>query len=203
MSETLLPLVLFVIVAVGTPGPNNAMLLASGANFGVRRALPHYLGVNLGFTAMVFVVAAGLGATLLQFPIFSAVLRFVGITYLLYLAFRIATAETSGTQAGRGQPITFTEAALFQWVNPKAWIMATSASVTYATGHSDPIVQAMVLAAVFLVAGSPFSGIWLVGGAAVSKWLSSSRRRRIFNGAMAGLLVLSVLPILAETIWHG
>lgn len=200
MPEQLLPLTLFAIVAVGTPGPNNAMLLASGANFGIRRSVPHLAGVNLGFALMIFTVAAGLGATLLRFPIFEIVLRIGGIAYLLYLAFRIATAESAKETAIEGRPITFIEAALFQWINPKAWIMATGATVTYGLGAPDPILEAFLIAAVFLIAGTPFSSAWMLGGAWLKRFLSSPMRRRAFNWAMAALLVASLLPVMADLI---
>lgn len=201
MSDQLLPLILFAVVAVGTPGPNNAMLLASGANFGIRRSLPHLLGVNLGFSFMIFVVGAGLGATLLRYPAFALGMRIVGIAYLLYLAFRIATAESSGQTSVKGRPISFIEAALFQWVNPKAWIMATGATVTYAIGAPDPLLEAALIAAVFLIAGSPFSSVWMFGGAWLARFLSSPARRRAFNLTMAGLLVLSLVPVILELVF--
>ncbi|MEE2951708.1 MAG: LysE family translocator [Pseudomonadota bacterium] len=200
MPEQLLPLTLFAIVAVGTPGPNNAMLLASGANFGVRRSLPHLAGVNLGFALMIFTVAAGLGATLLQFPIFEMALRIGGIVYLLYLAFRIATAETAKDTAIKGRPINFIEAALFQWINPKAWIMATGATVTYGLGAPDPVTEAFLIAAIFLIAGTPFSSAWMLGGAWLKRFLSSAKRRRAFNWAMALLLVASLLPVIFDLV---
>ena len=150
--------------------------------------------------AAALLVATGVTGALWALPGAAPVIQAVGLAYLLYLAFRIATAESAKETAIEGRPITFIEAALFQWINPKAWIMATGATVTYGLGAPDPILEAFLIAAVFLIAGTPFSSAWMLGGAWLKRFLSSPMRRRAFNWAMAALLVASLLPVMADLI---
>lgn len=193
MPETLLPFVMFALSATVTPGPNNVMLLASGANFGIRATTPHMLGISLGFPFMVFAVGVGLGAVLEQLPVLHEILRWVGSAYLLWLAWKIATAAGIGQAEGRGRPFTFLQAASFQWVNPKAWIMAVSAYSVYSTPDAEPLPQAVLFGAVFCAVAFPSCGFWAAFGSAIGRLLTSGRALRLFNGAMAALLAASVL----------
>lgn len=194
-SEELLALAGFALAASWTPGPNNAMLAASGANWGLRRTLPHILGVVLGFALMVFLVAIGFAGVFRAFPVLTEVLRWTGAAFLLWMAWRIATAAgVAGAASGR--PMSFLEAAAFQWVNPKGWLMCMGVLAQFA-GGPDAALRAALVALVFILAGAGSSIGWALFGAGIGRLLGSPARLRLFNGAMGGVLALSVLWMLA------
>ncbi len=193
MAENLLPFFLFALSATLTPGPNNLMLLASGANFGVRASGPHMLGIAIGFPVMVAAVGLGLGAMFEQFPALHEILRWAGSAYLLWLAWRIATAAGAGQARRRGRPLTFLQAAAFQWVNPKAWIMAISAFAVYSAPDADPVPQALLFGIVFCAVAFPSCGLWTAFGSMLGRMLKSQWALRTFNGAMAIILAASVV----------
>ena len=196
--ELLLAFVLFAFVTSVTPGPNNMMLLASGVNFGLRRSVPHMLGVSLGFMLLVLAVGLGLGQLFQRWPLLHALLAWGGATYLLYLAWKIArSVAPSDSGAAPGKPFTFVQAAAFQWINPKAWIMAITAIGTYIP-QDDILGNLLLLASLFALVNGPSVGLWTVAGSLLRKLLQDSRKRRLFNHGMAMLLVLSLYPILAE-----
>ncbi|MCB1369519.1 MAG: LysE family translocator, partial [Rhodobacteraceae bacterium] len=184
--DLLLALTGFAFVSSVTPGPNNLMLMASGANFGFGRTIPHMLGVGLGFTFMVFVVGIGLMQVFEMVPGSQAVLRVVSVAYLLYLAWKIANAAPPEAGGATGRPMTFLQAALFQWANPKAWAMALTAITLYAP--SRDLGAVLVVAAVFGAINLPSVGCWTLMGRAIRRWLTSHGRLRIFNRTMAVLL---------------
>lgn len=194
--ETLVALAAFAFVASITPGPNNLMLMASGANFGVRRTLPHMFGVGLGFTFMLLVVGAGLISVFARYPIIYTLMKAVSAIYLLFLAWKIATAAPSESSSERGKPFTFLQAALFQWVNPKAWIMALSAISIYSPDHQ--MAQVVVIALTFCIVNVPCVTTWVVAGKQLQRWLKDATRLRWFNRAMALLLVISLAPALLQ-----
>lgn len=190
-------LTVFCFVGAITPGPNNLMLMASGLNFGVRRTLPHLMGVVLGFTFMILVVGAGLGAIFTQLPFLLPVLRYVGAAYMLWLAWRIAFSGPLSEAASGRRPLGFFGAAGFQWVNPKAWVLAIGALTAYPV--SDSYAQTvLVVTAVDAVVGLPGSGFWALFGASMRRFLGNPRILRAFNVAMALLLAASVVPVLME-----
>jgi len=193
MLETLLPFTLFALSSTLTPGPNNVMLLASGANFGLRATGPHMLGISIGFPVMVFAIGLGLGAVFEQFPELHEILRWAGGAYLLWLAWKIATAAGMGATEKRGKPFTFLQAAGFQWVNPKAWIMAVSAFSVYSTPDMATLPQSLLFGAIFLAISFPSCGIWAAFGSVIGRLLKSPHALRAFNIAMAALLAASVL----------
>ncbi|MEP5569413.1 MAG: LysE family translocator [Halioglobus sp.] len=196
--ELLAGLALFSFVSSITPGPNNLMLMASGANFGFRRTLPHMLGVGLGFTAMVTLVGLGLVGLFDAYPLSYEVLKVVSVVYLVYLAWKIATsAAPAGTEASvetQGKPITFIQAVLFQWVNPKAWTMALTALTVYAP--SQNLTAVLIVAFVFGAINLPCVSSWTLLGQQLQRWLTSRRRLVVFNVSMAVLLVASLYPVL-------
>lgn len=195
MDPSLLPALLgFAFVASITPGPNNLMLLASGANFGFRRTLPHMLGVACGHSFMIVVVGFGLMSLFDAYPVLHDVLTWASVAYLLWLAWKIATAAPKDGAAGR-RPLSFLEAAAFQWVNPKAWYMAIGAITLYA-GEAAWGVLAVALA--FALTNLPSISAWAALGQEMRRWLDSPARLRAFNWTMAALLVLSLAPVL----WH-
>ncbi len=198
LSELFGALLLFVVVTLITPGPNNTMLMTTGLNFGFRRGLPHLWGVALGFAVMVLAVGLGLGAVFATYPAAYAILKYAGAAYLLYLAWQIATAGSldEGREA-RGRPITFLEAAAFQWLNPKGWVMAVGAVSAYAAVADFPL-NVIVMAVLFGSLGILSSATWLGFGTALKRLLTSPRAVRAVNIAMALLLVASLWPILAD-----
>ncbi len=192
--EILLALVTFAFVSSITPGPNNLMLMASGANFGFRRTIPHMFGVGLGFTFMLLVVGTGLVQVFERFPIFYFGLKIASVAYLLFLAWKIAHAAPTRGQASQGQPMTFLQAAAFQWVNPKAWAMALTATTAYAPGQTLNAV--VIIAVIFAAVNLPSISTWTVLGQQMARMLTNPRRLAFFNWTMATLLVASLYPVL-------
>ncbi len=192
-TEILVGLSLFALVSSITPGPNNIMLMTSGVNYGVRRTLPHMLGVGVGFTLMIIAVGMGVMMVFDVFPAFYSVLRVVSLVYLLYLSFKIATASQANWQTKtNGRPMTFFQAAAFQWVNPKAWTMALTAITIYAPGREATSI--ILVALVFGVINLPCISTWVMVGTKLRYLLASPRTLRAFNIFMALLLLVSVAP---------
>jgi threonine/homoserine/homoserine lactone efflux protein len=196
-SELLWALLLFVVVTLFTPGPNNTMLMTTGLNFGFRRGLSHLWGVALGFAVMVLAVGLGLGAVFQAYPAAYTVLKYTGAVYLLYLAWQIATAGGIEEGAASGRPITFLQAAAFQWLNPKGWVMAVGAVSTYAAVAAFPY-NMLLMAGLFGSLGVLSSASWLGFGTGLKRLLTSPRAVRAVNITMALLLVASLWPILAD-----
>ncbi|WZB74568.1 LysE family translocator [Achromobacter insuavis] len=191
------PLALFALVSSITPGPNNVMLAASGLNFGFRRSMPHLLGVNLGFTLMIFLVGVGLGSVFQQVPQLYTVLKYVGAAYLLYLAWKIANSGGMEDGAVSGKPMTFLQAAAFQWVNPKAWVMAVGVIATY-TPQAGFFANLVIATVVCGIVNLPSIGIWVTFGTALRRVLHKPWAIRAFNISMALLLVASLYPVALE-----
>lgn len=193
--DTIPALVMFAFASSVTPGPNNLMLMASGANFGFKRTVPHALGVGIGFTLMVFLVGIGIVQIFNQFPLSYDILKVASIAYLLYLAYKIACAGSPVDEKKTdSKPMTFMQAALFQWVNPKAWTMALTAISIYAPTQS---LQAVLLvAAIFGLVNLPSVSSWVMLGKQMQKILTNQNRLKVFNMTMASLLVLSLYPVL-------
>lgn len=185
----------FALAASLSPGPNNFMLLASGVNFGFRRTMPHMAGIGVGFFALLIGVGLGLGALLSAYPALHALLKVLGAGYLLYLAWRTATARSFDTRVKEGaRPMTFAEAAAFQWVNPKAWIMSVTAMAVY-TQPETPLVSVFVVAGIFAAICFPSVGTWTGFGTALRGFLADPGRLKWFNLTMGVLLAASVLPM--------
>ncbi|MTI02690.1 LysE family translocator [Roseibium sp. RKSG952] len=195
--EILLALIAFAFVSSITPGPNNLMLMASGANFGFRRTIPHMLGIGLGFTFMVLLVGAGLVQLFDRYPVSYTVLKVASVVYLLYLAWKIAHAAPAQSRDATGSPMTFLQAAAFQWVNPKAWAMALTATTAYAPGQTLNAI--IIVALVFGAINLPSVSTWTVLGQQMARILTNPRRLVVFNWTMAVLLVASLYPVL----WPG
>lgn len=195
--ENLAALAAFAFVSSITPGPNNLMLMASGTNFGLARSVPHLLGVALGFVLMLMIVGAGLGAALNAFPAAMLVLKVLSVGYLLYLAWKIATSappSVDGKEAS-SRPLTFVQAAGFQWVNPKAWTMALTAMTVYVP-TDDRALGVMLVALVFGAVNLPSVGVWTVAGVQLRRLLNRPKALRAFNVTAALLLVASLYPML-------
>lgn len=195
---------LFMLVSSITPGPNNTMLMASGVHFGYRRTLAHLLGVQLGFGFMLIAVGLGLHTVLSQFPAFYDVVRFAGAAYMVWMAWSLASARPQfQEQAAIEQsvqnelkPLGFWGAVLFQWVNPKAWVMAVTIMSAYVPPGAG-LLQIAPLGLMFAVLGFPCSSVWVGFGSALRSYLQEAFRMRVFNCTMAAALLLSLYPMLS------
>ena len=188
----LLPLSLFIVTATITPGPNNFMLAASGANFGLRGSIAHILGIRLGFTTMQVLMASGLGALFVAYPGLHELLKYVGSGYLLWLAVKIARMRPMSDQPGKAAPLTLGQAAVFQFVNPKSWIVISSATTAFTLSGSHYLASALMLIIAFNLIGWMSSTVWVLFGAMIGRQLTSARAWRRFNLAMAALTAASV-----------
>jgi threonine/homoserine/homoserine lactone efflux protein len=193
--ETFLALVLFAFTTSITPGPNNMMLFASGVNFGFMRTVPHMLGIGAGFLSLLIAVGLGLGALLHSVPVVYTALKFAGGTYLLWVAWKIGTSRSLSDGKTGAQPMTFIGAAAFQWVNPKAWVMAVTAMATY-TNPEYYLPTVMLVGLAFAAVNVPSVSTWAGFGSALREWLSVPARLKWFNITMALLLVASLWPML-------
>lgn len=193
--DLFLALASFAFVTVITPGPNNLMLMTSGANFGFRRSIPHMLGVGLGFPMMILPVGLGVMQVFDMWPLSLSILKVLSIIYMLYLAWRIAhAAPPDGAAQAGSKPFTFLQAAAFQWVNPKAWSMALGAITLYATGRDLSAV--LWVAGTYVAMGCISTTSWTVLGQQLRRLLNRPTRLRVFNWTMAALLVASLIPVL-------
>ncbi len=191
-------LLLFTFVMTVTPGPNTMMLLASGVNFGFRATVPHMAGITLGFGVMTMLVGMGLGEIFKVYPVLYAALSYAGAAYMVYLAWKIAMTQSFGEGKAGSRPMTFLQAAAFQWVNPKAWVMAVTAISTYSVPGAY-VFSVLLLALTFMAVSVPGCSAWILFGTGVRRWLENPTRLRIFNVTMAVLLVLSLVP----AFWHA
>lgn len=188
----------FAVAMSATPGPNNTLVAASGARFGMKRTLPHMLGISVGFPVMLVAVAFGAGAVLQATPWLQVGLRWMGAAYLLWLAWTIArSAPHLGTAAAGRRPMGFLQAALFQWINPKAWVIAVGAVVTF-TSSEGRFGQALALACIFALICLPCVMFWTSVGVGASKMLRTERALHRFDLVMAALLAASLVPLLME-----
>lgn len=195
-SVLLASLVFFVLTSSVTPGPNNIMLMASGANFGLRRTLPHMMGVVTGFPIMVLLVGLGLGSVLQASPLIHEIIRYAGAAYILWMAWKIGTARAVKEGKANEQPMSYLQAVLFQWVNPKAWTMGISAIAAYTTPGGDFLMQLAIIIVVCTMISAPNSLLWIMGGKFMAHMLHDEKRLIIYNRTMGILLALSVIPIL-------
>lgn len=193
--DTLLALIVFAFVSSITPGPNNLMLMTSGTNFGLRRTVPHMLGVSIGFVVMTAMVGAGAAWVFAAVPAAGLALKVLSVGYLLYLAWKIATAGPPSEGRPGARPLTFLQAAAFQWVNPKAWTMALSAVSVYVPADNR-WVGLLTVALVFGAVNLPSVGVWTLLGLQLRRLLHRPRALRAFNIAAALLLVASLWPVL-------
>ncbi len=195
--EQAVAFLLFAVAAAGTPGPSNVLLTATGADVGVLRGLPCLLGVTVGMGVMMFVVAFGLGSVVLANPPVLRALNWIGAAFLLWLAWKIATAGRGDAAAGR-KPVGFIGAAAFQWINPKSWLVCASAAGAYLHAQAgSALAQAMVFGLLFILASLPCCFVWLAFGATAQRFLRTERARRTFNIAVGVFLAASVVLVLA------
>jgi threonine/homoserine/homoserine lactone efflux protein len=193
-SSTLSAAALFAMATSITPGPNNTMLLASGVNFGWTRTLPHLAGVSGGLLFILLLGALGIQQWLFQLHWLHETVKWLGAIYLSYLAWRLFRADASAPtgQDNRNKPMTFLEAAIFQWMNPKVWAMVFGFFSTYVPAQSS-MPAAITLCVVFALVNFPCVGLWTFAGDRLNRWLHAGQRLKWFNRAMGLLLLSSVL----------
>lgn len=194
--EILIALIGFAFASSITPGPNNLMLMASGANYGLWRTVPHMLGISLGHAFMVVMVGVVLLRVFAAYPVLNIALKVLSTAYMLWLAWKIANAVAPEAKEVTGKPFTFLQAAAFQWVNPKAWFMAITAISAYAPQGQGIWLGSLIVAVVFSATNLPSVTVWAWLGVQLRHWLGSARRLRVFNVTMAVLLVISLYPML-------
>lgn len=194
-TETLIALVIFAIVSSITPGPNNIMLLASGVQFGLKKTIPHMLGICFGFFILCIAVGLGIGALLQAFPTFHLILKVISAIYLVYLGIKIALSRSiSDDTASAAKPMTFLQASLFQWINPKAWMMAVSAMIMFSSTQY-PLLSMLLISIVFAIVNLPCVSVWALFGVLLKRFLSQPHYLKWFNILMGSLLIASIYPI--------
>lgn len=193
MFEMVFPIALFGLASAATPGPNNVMLTASGSAFGLRRTIPHIAGISIGFPVMIYAVGLGLGEIFTRYPQVHLALKWIGAAYLLYLAWRIAQAgSTDGGNSSNGRPLTFWEAAAFQWVNPKAWMMAVGSIPAFTTIGGNYYLELLLISVVFAAICVPSCIAWCMFGVGIRQLIRSEETARLVNLILAGLVALSI-----------
>jgi threonine/homoserine/homoserine lactone efflux protein len=176
------------------------MLTTTGLNFGVRRGMPHLLGITIGFPVMLALIGLGFGTLFQLFPLLHEIIKIVGVIYLVYLAWKIANAEGASSEAAPTQPISFWQSAAFQWINPKAWVMGSSALAAYTSLDDSFFLQVAIICICFGMITFPCAGAWLVFGAGLQRFLKDPLHRKAFNMVMALLLIASIAPVVWEMI---
>ncbi len=192
--STLIPLLTFALVTSATPGPNNVMLMSSGMNFGFKRSVAHMAGVVIGFPIMIVLIGTGLMQLFESVAFSLPLLKLISIVYLLYLAWRIANTKSINTETQSTKPLTFIQAALFQWVNPKGWAMALTAVSVY-TPQTQPLYSILLVATAFALTGVFSTSFWTLTGQQLKRFLHDPIKLRAINIILAALLVLTLLPV--------
>ncbi|NPD17345.1 LysE family translocator [Xinfangfangia sp. D13-10-4-6] len=192
--DAILALLGFAFATTFTPGPNNMMLITSGVNFGLRRTVPHMLGITLGVVSLVLLTGLGVAGLFHAWPPALTVLKLLSVAYMLWLAWKIANAAAPGEAGAKARPMTLLQAAAFQWVNPKAWAMALGGVAAYIP-HPD-LASLLIAAAVFAAVSVPSTSFWAAAGQGLRRWLAEPARLRAFNWGMAVLLILSLWPVI-------
>jgi threonine/homoserine/homoserine lactone efflux protein len=191
----LLPLLAFAFATSITPGPNNAMVMMTAANWGFRASLPAFFGVEVGFMVLMLATGLGLGELFIVWPLLHIILKWGCFGWLLVLAWKLALARSHDVSSGsKERPLTFFQMVLFQWINPKAWMMTIGAVALFVPVGADPLMPVLRVILAYILAGAPCVLMWASFGVAISRFLTSPRRVRAFNVTMAVLLVLSMLP---------
>ena len=193
-----LSIVSFTLATVLTPGPNNIMMLSSGLNFGYKRTLPHMMGVAFGFAFMVVCVGMGINIIFEAYPFVYDIMKVIGFIYILWMAWQIANSSVDIKEDKNNKPFTFIQIVLFQWINPKAWIMAITAISSFTVANHDMFTQVLVIAFIYLLSGFISTNTWTLGGVFLKKLLKNKKAVKIFNISMALLLVASILPVIFD-----
>ncbi|RBA23680.1 LysE family translocator [Herminiimonas fonticola] len=193
--ESLLPLSLFAFVSSITPGPNNIMLTSSGIRFGFMRCIPHMLGVVSGFGVMLALYAAGIGSLIVAMPVLHIILKTIGSAYLVYLAWQLRSMAFSRSDDDNGHPMSFIGAALFQFANPKAWVMAVTGASAFLPPMQPIWFAIAVFCLLFSVINLPCLSIWAATGAILRRYLTQPKWRRLFCAIMIILTLYSAVAV--------
>lgn len=196
----LLSIASFTLASVLTPGPNNIMLLSSGLTFGYKQTIPHMIGISLGYPIMIIGVGMGVGAIFDMYPVTITLLKIVGISYLFWMAWHIANAkgQIKTNTKNKIKPFSFIQAASFQWLNPKGWIVAITSTVSFTTNSKYAFYQVLVIALIFFFSSIIACNFWTLGGVYLKKLVKNELHVQIFNITMALLIVASVLPFIFD-----
>jgi threonine/homoserine/homoserine lactone efflux protein len=194
-------LALFAFVASITPGPNNLMATTSGARFGLRRTIPQVAGVTFGFTALLWLAASGVALIVVEHPVIGTTLAVAGYAYLAWLSFKLLAAawqprSNAVAEVTALRPLTFWQAAAFQFANPKGWMMALSTATSFLAGPDRTLVAIVAVGLLFALINFPCVGAWALMGARLRRWLndvSAPGRLRTFNGIMGAMLTATVI----------
>jgi len=195
MPVEIIPILLFCFSTSITPGPNNIMLMSSGLNYGIKRSLPHLLGINIGFPLMILAIGLGLGSLFAKIPVIYPVIKTLGVSYLLFFAWKVASASAPKANEKLASPVTFFQAVLFQWVNPKAWVMAIGAIASFVSPERFQTQMLFILGG-YMTVGALCMIFWLTLGVSLKKLINNELHMRYFNVSMAALLVLSLIPMI-------
>jgi threonine/homoserine/homoserine lactone efflux protein len=187
-----LPFLTYTFVMSITPGPNNVMLTASGARFGMRRTLPHLLGISAGFNVQLLAVCAGLSVLFSRWPALQTLLSWLGAAYLVFLGWQLLRSEAQAAGA-RARPLRFHEAALFQFLNPKAWVMSLTAATLFLPAALEPLLRGLYMVAVTVGVGLPCMTVWALFGRSLRSFLAGARARMLFNTSMAVALAATAV----------
>lgn len=193
----------FAFISGITPGPNNILLMSSGALFGWQRSLPHLAGILLGFAILMSSAVFGLGSVVAEWPWLVTIVRLIGAAWLAWMSLRYFGVALRGPQPTAAssrvpisRPFRFLEAVLFQWVNPKALILVISAAGAYIAVADSLVQRAMIIVGIFFLAGLISCTFWMIAGNALHHYLSSGRSAKFVNFAMGMLILLTALYIL-------
>lgn len=193
----LISFIIFSFVACMSPGPNNLMLLSSGLTFGYKRTLPHVIGIVIGYPIMFLIVGLGLGKVFEQYPSVLEIMKYIGISYLLWMAWSIANKKGSlHSENNNDKPFTFWQAVFFQWINPKAWIMAITSLATFMTTTDDSIIQILLMALITVLVGIITTHSWSLGGVFLKRLITNEDNVQLFNRVIALVLVTSIVPFI-------
>lgn len=192
----IIPIIFFTLSMSITPGPNNIMLTASGANFGFRKTIPHLSGIWFGMTSLLILSAFGLKKIFDLYPLLKTILKFAGIGYMMFLAWKIVGSRGGVKGGGSSKPISFFQAALFQIVNPKAVMMAITAISVYTVNGDLYFSTTFIVIILFLLTGFPSTALWAAFGTAIGSKLQDEKKRKIFNLSLGGLTACSALLLL-------
>ncbi len=205
MQMHYISLLLTSIILCIVPGPNNLMIMASGLNFRYKDTYPHILGITVGAFILFAVVGLGLGKFFENHPLVHYVLSIMACVYLLFLAVKFGSIKPQNmSEEQYGRPLSFLQALLFQWVNPKVWAVSISliAIYTYHTAHGNFYFRLLVVATVFTFSVFITKFVWLFCGVSAKKYLNTPLRQRIFNISTGVLLAIAVIPILYHLVWE-
>ncbi|MBL4908375.1 MAG: LysE family translocator [Sneathiella sp.] len=200
MWSLVVALIPFAFSLTASPGPNNVIAMATAANFGYWRTVPVIVGFMVGVASMITAAGLGLNQLFRTYPEIHGALKYVAVGYLLYLAWKIARSGAIKSGKNPDTPMSLMQGALFQWVNPKAWIVSISAVTTFTEPNSDPFLQTVIIGTVFVVVGFQSVSLWALFGTVVARFLTSPRALKVFNFCVAGLLVLSLIPLLFDKV---